>query len=565
MKNLLSQYLPLPEELTPSHLESTRGKLSSWLEQAAPEVDSSPGSVFGDLLVSPASMMFAAQELGVDRLASDLLLKNPAKGLIYNCDLLQAYLSNFTDGASVSRSFGVVRLVSSEDTLVELDRGIYFSSPTGASFQPYLLNPGDIRILPVGSDKVPGQNDFTWFQTSANRFFVDIWIYGEPSSSVEEGATFATAGNISPINSVTALHTFYTPETIGSVPSHVERAKKSYLAVSWNTRASAERSVQYYFPELSFVSASIPGDVEMVRSLTNPFGLPTPTLDLYCKSSLYGSTFKEAFRADYDEATDSFSAEIHLAHIPLLIGDVSYPNSPLLITSESYGIPTDSTTPLLSAAFGKNNRFWVSFAMPRDPQTNLALLPTATDSAGDRYQNMQISYLADPVFDAVSEFLLHPENYPIGVSVYPRMPYPIVIDDLRVGYKKERATIFSRVEAAADVGTLMGTFTPDRPYSDFAVGQVIHGYGARTLSFVHSQANLHVYPAQRLLSEIPAAQNRDNLLANSEVIDSFPIGSSQFFYDERNDQLLPEVDRKLFSAGPLNIAFVVNQVTFREQ
>jgi hypothetical protein len=562
----LKNYIPNPEEISQQEKLLAYRKLRDWMTEAAPELDASPGSVFGDLAVNPASLMLAAQEQGWNRVVSDLFLDNPAKGLVYNCDFLIEYLDNFTAGTAPARSMGMVRLVSTTGQHAEIDKGITLSDGNN-SFQFATNYPGDVRILPTGSKLTPGTNNHTWYQTSENRYFVDLMVYGEPEATVRNNASFGTEGFPSHIVSIVAIHDFYTPVIGGVIEEHVARARNSYLAVSWNTRASSSRSLRYYFPELNYASSVITGDPEMKRAVMSPLGLPKPCLDLYMGSSLYGSTFRQVFRAEYEEDTDSFCGKLVLAHTPLRIRQISLPNSPLHIPFESYMWTDSDTTPALTSAFGSTPEYWVTFKMPRDPASGSPQIPVSVDPQGRKFQNLEVVYYADAVFDSIDQFFRTKDNSPMGVSLYSRMPYPVIIESLRVLYKKKKGYLFDRDFAEENVRYLFDNFSSDNPYNETDIGKVLQEAGAMSLDRIEANASLWMAPTSRLIVEEPElTPTRTILLSGSVPVPQFMVPSSSVMlgeFIENPEETGPEGPLG-YGASTRNMAYIVNNIEFRE-
>src|SRR3954463_10208821 len=94
MKIKLSDYMPSPDELAVADILDARQRLAVYLATWYPELDSRPNSVFGDLHLTPLSIMMAGAEVGLERILSDINLSNPARGVIYNETFLRGYLES---------------------------------------------------------------------------------------------------------------------------------------------------------------------------------------------------------------------------------------------------------------------------------------------------------------------------------------------------------------------------------------------------------------------------------------------------------------------------------------
>jgi hypothetical protein len=114
--NFLDTYTPSTIELSTSDVLSTRNQLAQYTRIAFPNVANAPGSVIGDLIVTPQSYILTALEKGLERVLSDITLENVANGVVYNCDFVGSYLKNFgIDQAKYLPSSGVIRLIFSQD------------------------------------------------------------------------------------------------------------------------------------------------------------------------------------------------------------------------------------------------------------------------------------------------------------------------------------------------------------------------------------------------------------------------------------------------------------------
>jgi hypothetical protein len=566
--DIIDTYFPEPSDVQLDRLVSMRARVAAWLAKQDPTLDTRPGSVFGDLMVQPSAAMLASIEQGLENVLSDFALENVAAGTIYNCPFVAQYLRNFVpDDVEANVASGYLRLVFDAEVDIELDKGMTFISPSDEEFAVRVYNTGPIKILPVNNVAEPNTNSFILRQTSITRYFVDIPVYGSAVIAVPKGSTFATSDDVPNLVSVTAIADFYLPPSSVGLVNKAKKATTAFHAISLNTRAGVVRAVSREFPDVEYVSPVLAGDYEMMRGVENIFGINPPTADIYVRSSLYGSVFKEVVRLVYFEADDVYMAAFSPAHVPLKFTQVEYtgnPDSPL--TFSSYCRSTSTEFPMLSAAFSDNMEYWIKVPMPRDALTNNPLVPPAFTDDGEGYQYFEVSYMSDPVYEGVKDFIMSDDNRPMGVSINVRLPDPLIFTQLLIGYTRKKGTIFNKSKAVTEIGELFARFSPTESYSDSKVIDSMFYSGATTVTSIQSSANACVAPADYYVLEGSIGEP-DDLDDLSVLVDAPFIASSTYFLSPFKDNN-PDFEENLrYAYGPRNAAFILDpaNIKFSEQ
>src|SRR5579872_3122153 len=123
-----TNYFPTPAQISAQDIADARQRLAIYLANWWPELDSRPGSVYGDLDLTPRAVLTAAGEVAWLKFKSDLLLSNVAQGIIYDTDFVTAFLANFGVSAQdATSSSGVIQIQFSANKSYVIDPGSSFT------------------------------------------------------------------------------------------------------------------------------------------------------------------------------------------------------------------------------------------------------------------------------------------------------------------------------------------------------------------------------------------------------------------------------------------------------
>lgn len=561
--DIVTTYVPSPAELDPTSVANYRNVVSAWFAQDDKTLDTRPGSVFGDLAVTPLARFLAALDKGVENVQSDFLLENIANGTIYNCDFVSKYLKNFVpDDPESNRVYGILRLVFSVDQTVSIDTGTVFFSQNGDSFVTQVYNEGPIRILKVGSVATAGSNDFVLHQTSQTRFFVDIPVIGDTTTPITKNSVFTLSDQIPNITSVTAIVDFNEAVELEGLPAKARRAAGTYHAITFSTRAGVTRSLQREFPELVNVSPTLPGDTEMVRSSDNGYGVSVPCVDIFVKSLYYGSTFKQVYKLPYDSANDCFFSSLETAHVPLKFTKAIFTGDDNVdLTMTTFSRSTRSTSPKLSASFSDSNEYWVKIDMPRD-DNGLPIIPLSTDEDDNPFQYFEIEYLTDPIYRSVKDFVMSEDNRPINTDINVRLCTPVLFDEFSVHYKRKKGVALDKATANKEIYDTFFSTSYTNQYSDSKIIDTMFYVGASSVESIEGIANAHVSATDFYVNE-GTVTDFDSVDALKVSVPITPLSSSDMFNEEFFDEETDPDANLRYSFGPRTSAFILSEDKIR--
>lgn len=554
-----------PASVTSDQMSDTRTRLAVWVKDHYPDLDYRPGSVFGDLFLSPASELIAFLEAGADNLLSDLDLGNVANGIISNCDFITEFLKNFgvTQEYLDGRVSGMIRLIFDQDGAYELDRGLKFIINATDAFYPRLFNEGNLNILPVGQVATPQSNEYVLSQTSSTRYFVDVPVYGFASSDTLDGATFALNASIDSLVSATAIGDFSKTFSESTLPELAKKARNAMFSSSSTTRAGLASAIRQEFPDVTAVSVVTPGDFEMIRSYENGFGVSTPAVDVFVKTNLYGSRAKQVFKINYDPNSRKFWGKLPFAHTPLNVYNVQTTNTSVVgISNKLYTASPKAEFPKLTSAYSTNADYYIVFVMPKNVDGTDAVT-ISQNSDGTYFQYFEIEYYCDFGLSTISKYLSSSEFKPVGVSIQTRAYIPVMFDQYFVNYKRDKGVIFDTDNSREEIYEYMRTCAYPDIYSDGAVVDSVFYNGGKALQSISSLAFISPSPAQYLITSATVFSLFDIENGAQEIPKYAVSNSSQFIPSQRDDST---VNNQLYSIGVRNTGYIVESasITFKE-
>ena len=120
----ITSYTDFNTEIDVGLLQDVESRLRMVLKKRWPELDTAPGSVFGDLFITPASRVVALIEQSTSCILSDLNLENALNGVVCDCDFIQTFLKGLgvTSLTDVNTT-GMVRIHFTKDQEYTFDQG----------------------------------------------------------------------------------------------------------------------------------------------------------------------------------------------------------------------------------------------------------------------------------------------------------------------------------------------------------------------------------------------------------------------------------------------------------
>lgn len=285
MSDLLRNYYPDLSQVSLQQVQEIRQRLANILSANWPDLDTSPNSVAGDLILTPKAVLDAVSETAIYRLLSDLDLSRVANGNVNNPDFVQAFLANLgiTPLNAVPAS-GVVALTFNVNKSYVLDANTRFTI-NGNVFQ-FNTSAGNPVVVYAAdaSNPVSLSNKWILIRTSDNTFVVYLPVTGPAGVSVPEASVFQTTLTNPELVSVTAAGDFDSGSTTETLADMAKRAQATFVAANLNTRSGALSFIKNRWPSMVAVSVILTGDPEMVRAGSSPLGVADGAMDILVKS-----------------------------------------------------------------------------------------------------------------------------------------------------------------------------------------------------------------------------------------------------------------------------------------
>jgi len=279
---LLQDYLPDMDQVPISSIVSIRQQFMNYLAQWWPQLDTRPGSIFGDLHLTPAAVLDAAAALAVTNLFSDLELTNVANGVINNPDFVRAYLKNFGVSAQAgASSTGTMAMVFSANQTYVFSGSVIFNFGSSAfQVSPTVGDP--VIISPMGS--TTGKYVLTPYANG--QFVVYLPVTGPAGASVTDSTIANTNLGQTNLVSVTAAGNFDPGTTPSGLPQLAAQAMLLYPAANLSSRRGALSFITQNWPNLVAAAVTVTGDNEMIRAGQNPLGINQSALDIFVRSQV---------------------------------------------------------------------------------------------------------------------------------------------------------------------------------------------------------------------------------------------------------------------------------------
>ena len=475
--DFIAQYMPSTADLTEDDVLDARTRLQQYSNESFPDIESSPGSVLGDLVVTPQAYIITALEKGVSNLLSDLILSNAANNQVFNCDFVQQYLKNFGVDDSISRAAsGVVRVTFDENKNYVINRGTQFKFDSYI-FTVYLPNSGDFTCFSTGTVVPAGVNGTVLKDTGSGTWFCDIPVLGY---SGEEEVSAGTSGSIShyipELLNINALVQFQSGVNTHTIQDLAKKTQTTMFSASLNTRNGAIQYINSICPFIQSVYAIKNGDRELIRSYHNPFGVDSGCMDVYARSNSYEFTETQQVKLILDEDGEWFEGLWEYTGQPYHIESVTHPSVQYdnldyqlkSIVDPSYGA---------SAAYSQKEKFSLSVKNVLDSNGD-RIFSTEIDSDGSIFTYFTITYQTDPLFPAISQALENTDHAPINVNILVRGYIPVVISTFQIEYVKQ-AGIEPDLEYASDqIKIYLGNISSKNFYTDASISKIMDQAGA---------------------------------------------------------------------------------------
>lgn len=555
----LSVYLPAIADIPSARVLTARASLANYLAQQWPDLDTRPGSVDGDLRLTPFAYLMAACEMASERVISDLDLEQIANGVVYSCPVAQAFVNNFYPAASsAGLATGVVRLTFSQNLTVSLDQKVMLLFGTSSVFALMLAAYGPLEVLPVGSvRRAPNQAVLVSTGTS---YFVDVPVVGVMPTQVAAGDTASIDKLPANLTSITAIASFFSDAGGVSLSKQASMAKNQMYSASLTSRGGAAALVRSKFPDIAGVSAVVSGDVEMLRDTVNPLGFRDGRLDVLAKTGTAYTSSTLLVRVPYDSENEKFIGRLGFPDVPILIDGITAQAAPAVsLTRKIYSRSLDPVrAPLATCAYSVLEDLWIAIDMPKDGD-HLPLIQLETDGT-NYWAWFSVVYRSDPAVKKVEAALGTQDAKPIGVDVLVKRFTPVVISSLVVEYAKASGKQVNITQAKAEILATFASLSFPDVYMDSYIGDSMLYAGATGVKRLSCVASVRWSVADVFLPDSAPALDINFSTADSAALTppSLSFTSPSALVPDFVDPQLGTSEATMVALGSRNVGYVLD-------
>lgn len=485
--DFISTYFPELSEISTAQLLDARTRITSYLAVTHPDLDMTPNSVFGDLVITPFAHLLVAHEIAMGRFMSDLDLENVAGGVIYNCDFVRKYLNNF---AVVDRdnlqSTGVIRILLCVNSDLTIDRRTRYSFGDGNTFTLKLPHPGHLFIKAPNSSVDAYTNGRVMVPVDTNRWAVDIGVVGTMNGeAVLKGATGLTDMPTDAISVISASIDFTKglPET--SLAVLAEKTRSTFFSATLNTRNGARHFLTKEFPSLTAYSPVINNDYEQLREVVSVLGIAEGKSDIYVISNGFANTDQQTITLplfnpvpDIDNPS-RFIAKVTFVNPPCFIDSIKSASQPTVALSNiviAAGTTDNVKAPLAIASYTKYATYYFMIPMPLDGTD--PLLITKIGDGGTQYHDFTISYRSDPMLPVVTDTVESRDVAPVGIDVLTRGFVIMHLTSLTISYVKTAGVTMALDTARTEIFNYFRTLAYPKVFSSSRIIDSMYFAGA---------------------------------------------------------------------------------------
>lgn len=579
--DIISTYFPEVSEIPSEKIRATRERLVNYMRRAHPTLDMRPNTPFGDHYLTPAAEELAVLEVAAGRILSDLDLDQIAKGTIWNCAFVEAFLKNFAAVPLESLpATGIMRLTFNKDQDYELNQSLLFSfiGDDVAQFSFRVPHDGPINIRQVKAPLDSRDNQFQLVELAQNSFAVDIPVSGYMNELVTAGTTGRVSEQVECLSSIVAVVDFDDGVPEDNLSKIAERSRQAFHAQTLSSRMGAISFILRQFPETQAVSPVIAGDFEMIRDTANPLGISTGGMDLYTRSKHAGHVITQQVRINYYQTQeadpqDVYVGKIDFLHTPHVIKSITWANnseidlgdrgSEIVVFSRS---ADTVVAPGLLCAFSPLEELYVTIKMPRT-SGGAPYIANLIDGIGQPYAWFNITYITDPTLTTIYDHVTADVNHPIGSRVHARGFNLVYFEELTIDYRRRPGTATNLTAARNEIVSFINSCGgPEFPYSDGAVVDAMyyHANKAQVMA-IRSVAKVRWTAADRFLlpdDHLPTVNYTDSLVDSSPLPDIF-IHESGSFLPSWKDPNLGLSNSLHAVVGPRNVAYLLEAENLR--
>ena len=494
--DFLNTYVPNTLELSNSDVRQVRQQLSNYTELAFPDIANNPGTVIGDLIVTPQSYIITALQKGMENAFSDLQLENVANGIVYNCDFTKSYIKNFgVDTSLYYPSSGVLRLILSEDKDYELDRSTQFKLGNDI-YSIYLPNTGNFTCLSTSSTPKDGENSSTIKDTGSGLWFCDVPVIGKNEQVTIAAGSQALISQIIPeLASVYALVDFSSGVLADSVQNLAKKTQTTMFSASLNTRYGAIQYLNTVCPFVESAYALRDGDKELLRTYRNSYGIASGCLDIFARTQSYEFTEVQQVKLYLSEDGQWLEGEWNYTGQPYHLESITHPSIDVKDLEDREII--SSSDPSLNlgaiAAYTKHEKLTIRLKNLFDSSQNSLFsfnIETQGENKGKQYTYVTVTYQTDPLFRALASTVENIDYAPINSNVLVRGFTPVIISQFDVVYTKKPGVIPDLDTAKDKIKIYLGSLGSPNQFSMAEIASIMGEVGVNYVKTVDVNAKV---------------------------------------------------------------------------
>lgn len=489
--DFLNTYIPETAELSQQDILDVRSTLQDYLSVQFPDIATQPGTVLGDLVITPQSYLLTAVDKGLDNITSDICLQNVADGNIFNCDFVKLYLNNFGIKDILSKPItGVVRLVFSENKQYVLNRSTQFKF-NDTIFSIYLPNDGDFYCEPSSTVLQSGINGDNLKDTGSGEWFCDIPVISNHNSNLDIAAGEEAYINtiIPELKQAYALDKFYGGSYNISLSDLARLTQTTSYSASLNTRAGTVMYVNKFCPFITNVFAVRSGDRELIRSYKNGYGISFGCMDVFLRSQSYQFTETQQVKVTLDESGEWLEGQWDYVGQPYHLESITHPSIPLKDIEDREIISTSDQSLALGAlaAYTKHENIQIRLKNLKDEVGNSLFNLTLSDD-GARYTYITVRYQTDPMFKYAQQCIENIDFAPVNTNIMVRGFIPVIIKQFKVIYVRKPGVIPNLDEALDEIKVYLGNLGVPNQYSKAEIAKIMHEAGVSYIKDIQVDA-----------------------------------------------------------------------------
>lgn len=557
--DFVETYMPSTLELNIQDVQTTRQQLSNYMEVSFPDIAHNPGTVLGDLIVTPQSYVVTALQQGIENLVSDITLSNVAQGTIFNCDFVQDYIKNYgVDTSLYYPSSGVLRLVFSEDKTYELDRSTQFR--LGADiYSIYLPNNGNFFCLSSTEVHKDGVNACTLKDTGSGMWFCDVPVVGKVG---EVTITAGTSGEVSELipelYSIQALDDFSSGVISDSLPNLAKKTQTTSFSASLNTRYGAIQYINATCPFAESIYALRDGDKDLLRTYQNQYGIASGCLDVFARTQSYEFTERQQVKLTLSDDGQWLEGDWIYTGQPYHLESITHPSIDAKDLEDREIISTSDPDLHLGAiaAYTKHEKLHIRLRNLFDASNNSLFTFQLDPDTAKQYTYVTVTYQTDPLFPALAATTENEDYSPINANVLVRGFIPIIISQFDIIYTKLPGVIPNLEEAKDKIKIYLGKVGAPNQFSIAEIAKIMQEAGVNYLKDIDVTAKV----------QWTVGTHVQNMQGEIEPVLQTEIKSADDLrvYYPNNDETLVSTD--MYACSPKIIRYYVleNSIKFKE-